>query len=165
MPNNQPVQCDICFQSFGPFFAMRILPLSPTTTLSGTAIPIHARIPGARKIICHYCRSSYSNIELWTEPEEALSPVSPALEVSTQPAVCDDELPDHNEQPIISSLLTTRLSCSHLPTDILSVCLSTAQLLSVQVCQFCQFCQFRVPWLPGSSQHYPICSLAIPNAS
>ncbi len=79
MLHNQPQQCDICFQSFGPFSIVRILPVTPVITLSGTATPIHARTPGAKKCICHHCRQSYSNIEPWTESDETPL-LSPELE-------------------------------------------------------------------------------------
>jgi hypothetical protein len=69
--NQQPQKCDICFQPVGPFYTVRILPATPIITLSGTATPIHARIPGTQKIVCHTCRHSYSNIEPWTELDDA----------------------------------------------------------------------------------------------
>lgn len=79
MLHNQPQQCDICFQSLGPFSIVRILPVTPVVSLSGTATPIHARTPDAKKCICHHCRQSYSNIEPWTKSDETPL-LSPELE-------------------------------------------------------------------------------------
>ncbi len=95
MLNDQPMQCNFCFHSFGPFYEVRILPITPVTTLSGAATPIHARIPGARKIVCHHCRYSHYNIEPWTEPDK-VTPSSPA-DPAPEPANQNPELLTHPE--------------------------------------------------------------------
>src|SRR6476660_10241416 len=96
MLNNQPQQCDFCFQSFGPFFDVRILPITPVISLSGAATPIHARIPGTRKSICHGCRLAYWNIEPWTEPEALLS--TPSSQPAYEPTV--EEFNDNSLSPV-----------------------------------------------------------------
>jgi hypothetical protein len=85
MQYQHPYQCDICFQPYSPFTTMRVLPVTPIITLSGTATPIHVRTPGAKISVCLHCLQSYSNLEPWTDladlpdpPESFAMPDSPA---------------------------------------------------------------------------------------
>jgi hypothetical protein len=103
MANNQPQQCDICFQSYGTFSTVCILPVTPIISLSGTATPIHVRIPDTRKIICHHCRQSYSNLEPWTEPETsppAISSLSSELEIAEELSARFASTASNNHQPV-----------------------------------------------------------------
>ena len=128
MASTQSQQCDICFQPYSPFYTIRILPVTPVISLSGTATPIHARIPGARKIICHHCHQSYSNIEPWTEPEMpplATSCHSTEREIveefpaSTGSAECNDDQHAHTGQDRITAPpVISPMSAPYLPNAI-----------------------------------------------
>src|SRR6266700_3564750 len=126
MSNNQPMQCNFCFYSFGPFYEVRILPITAIASLSGTATPPHASIPGTKQIVCHHCRYSHYNIEPWTEPDDApsLTLEEPTYQPSAEEPpdtsacltliACNDLQPVHNRQdyhavPPVSPLSTTRL--------------------------------------------------------
>ncbi len=162
MVNTQPQQCDICFQPYGPFFTIRILPVTPVISLSGTATPIHVRIPGARKIICHHCRQSYSNIEPWTEPEISPFATPPQeetadpLPASTAPTEYDNNQPAHIGQDCMAALpIISPMSATCLPDAIMQrgqlerdhcVPLSLSRMISLF--NYCNYCKFLL--------HHPI---------
>jgi hypothetical protein len=107
MQNQQPHQCDICFQSYGPFSFVRILPVTPIITLSGTATPIHVRTPGARISICHYCRQSYSNIEPCNESPDPDEPAESDEIIDILEASETSETPVTPDRPEASEYLNT----------------------------------------------------------
>jgi hypothetical protein len=127
MSNNQPMQCSFCFYSLGPFYEIRILPITPIASLSGAATPPHASISGTKQIVCHHCRYSHYNIEPWTEPDDAPSltleeptdqptaeelPDTPAC---LTPTACNHIQPAHNRQDYYSVLPVSPISTPRLP--------------------------------------------------
>jgi hypothetical protein len=97
MQYQQPYQCDICFQAYSPFSIMRVLPVTPITTLSGTATPIHVRTAGAKISVCRYCCQAYSNLEPCIDSDSSLAipGSSDPLEAPHSPYIPDSlETPD-----------------------------------------------------------------------
>jgi hypothetical protein len=113
MQSQPSYQCDICFQPYAPFTMMRVLPVTPIITLSGTATPMHVRIPGAILSVCRYCRASFSNLEPYTDPVAAndtpeapdvpdnlVHPASPVLPDASVAFVAPEALSLTSSQPI-----------------------------------------------------------------
>jgi hypothetical protein len=116
MQHPQPNQCDICFQPYGPFSTMRVLPVTPIITLSGTATPTHVRTPGEKISICRYCLQCYSNLEPWTDPADSADTLDIPNVLAIPDSLATSGTPDSLEAPGFLAIADTSDSPEILDT-------------------------------------------------